>query len=74
MACRVACGIPMSEALASIYHELAECERWDEFRWLARSQGVAADRVAELWERLRAQGGRAPGSPGHAAAGPRTTS
>ncbi len=67
MTCRVACGTPMPEALASVYRELAESGRWDEFRWLARSQGVAVDRIAELWEAMLAQGAE-PRPPANAGA------
>ena len=62
----------MPRALASVYRELVEAGRWDEFRWLARSQGGAAENIAELWEGLLARTRRAPLPPGsHAGAGPR---
>jgi hypothetical protein len=55
MTCRAACAPPMSKALATIYRELAEAGRWDDFRWLARSQGLTTERIAELWARLLAR-------------------
>jgi hypothetical protein len=55
MTCRVACGPQVPAALATVYRELAEAGRWSEFRWLARSQGVAVERIDELWNAMLAR-------------------
>jgi hypothetical protein len=49
----------MPKALVTIYRELVEAGRWDDFRWLARSQGLTPERIVELWERLLARSRRA---------------
>jgi hypothetical protein len=41
------------ESIVAIYVELAETGRWDDFRWLAESQGLTTQQIAELWEGLR---------------------
>lgn len=56
MTCRVACR-PASEvtegaALAEVYIDLFLAGRDEDFRWLARSQGLSADRSDELWQQL----------------------
>jgi hypothetical protein len=52
MTCRAAYTPPLRKALVALYRELAEAGRWDDFRWLARSQGLTSERTAELWQRL----------------------
>lgn len=56
MTCRAACR-PASEAtqgaaLAEVYVHLFRAGRHEDFRWLARSQGLSADRADELWQQL----------------------
>jgi hypothetical protein len=53
MTCRAACVPPGREPLVAVYIELAETGRWDDFRWLAESQGLTTQRAVELWEGLR---------------------
>ncbi len=38
---------------AELYRDLVRADRRDDFRWLARSQGVPAERIDELWIFLR---------------------
>ena len=40
--------------VAELYRDLAEADQRDDFRWLALSQGVPANRLDELWRFLRA--------------------
>ncbi|HEX9822638.1 MAG TPA: hypothetical protein VGD07_23820, partial [Methylomirabilota bacterium] len=47
-----------SEGVAAVYAELAEAGRWEDFRWLAESQGLARERIDALWTGLRAAGER----------------
>ncbi len=53
----------MVEALtmSAPYLELARSDRRDDFNWLARSQGLPAEKTGELWDMMRAL---AAGSPG----------
>jgi len=44
-----------ADAIGAVYLELAETGRWEDFRWLAASQGLAGQRAVELWESLRAR-------------------
>jgi hypothetical protein len=53
MTCRAACVPVGRESIVAVYVELAETGRWDDFRWLAESQGLTTQRIAELWEGLR---------------------
>ena len=55
MTCRVACAPPASEGIAAVYAELAEAGRWEDFRWLAESQGLARERIDLLWAGLLAR-------------------
>jgi len=55
MTCRAACAPPGSEGVAAVYAELAEAGRWEDFRWLAESQGLARERIDALWTGLRAR-------------------
>jgi hypothetical protein len=55
MTCRAACVPPWREPLVAVYIERAETGRWDDFRWLAESQGLTTQRAVELWEGLRAR-------------------
>ena len=55
MTCRAACVPPGRGPLVAVYIELAETGRWDDFRWLAESQGLTTQRAVELWEGLRAR-------------------
>jgi hypothetical protein len=41
--------------MAAVYAELAEAGRWEDFRWLAESQGLARERIDALWTGLRAR-------------------
>jgi hypothetical protein len=52
MTCRAACAPPGPEGLAAVYAELAEAGRWEDFRWLAASQGLARERIEALWTGL----------------------
>jgi hypothetical protein len=57
MSCRAACARPLSDLaeaglLAEVYVELVRTGRQEDFRWLARSQGLAASRTDELWAQL----------------------
>lgn len=56
MTCRVACRpaseVTESTALAEAYIDLFQAGRDEDFRWLARSQGLSADRADELWRQL----------------------
>jgi hypothetical protein len=54
MTCRAACVPGVNDVTATIYVELAAAGRWDDFRWLGQSQGLAAERIVLLWEHLRA--------------------
>lgn len=49
MTCRVACGSAVN--LLDLYLDLASSGRRDDFRWFARSQGVAAEDIERLWQR-----------------------
>jgi len=63
MTCRAAC-MPMGrEPIVAIYLELAETGRWEDFRWLAESQGLTRQRTVELWEGLRVRTGVAQSPP-----------
>lgn len=55
MTCRAACAPVGRESIVAVYVELAETGRWDDFRWLAESQGLTTQRAVELWEGLRAR-------------------
>jgi hypothetical protein len=46
------------EPIVAVYIELAETDRWDDFRWLAESQGLTEPSILELWDSLRARLGR----------------
>lgn len=56
MTCRVACRTASEEtegtALAEVYVDLFQAGRDEDFRWLARSQGLSADRADELWRHV----------------------
>jgi hypothetical protein len=52
MTCRVACAPRGSGGIAAVYAELAEAGRWEDFRWLAESQGLARERIDALWAGL----------------------
>jgi len=71
MTCRAACAPRGSEGVAAVYAELAEAGRWEDFRWLAESQGLARERIDALWtglrarQRLRADGTRRMTQPTH---------
>jgi hypothetical protein len=60
MSCRFSVSGPRRVAdligpdVAELYHDLVRMDRRDDFRWLALSQGVPAERVDELWRFLRA--------------------
>jgi hypothetical protein len=62
MTCRAACAPPLPKPLASVFRELAEAGRWDDFRWLARSHGLTTERTAELWQHLLARTRHSPPS------------
>jgi hypothetical protein len=36
-------------SLCSVYRELARAGRWEDFCWLARSQGLSREVAAALW-------------------------
>jgi hypothetical protein len=40
--------------VADLYDDLADADRYLDFRWLALSQGVPVERIEELWRFLRA--------------------
>ena len=65
MTCRAARTPAGPEPVAAVYIELAEAGRWDDFRWLAESQGLTARCTVELWDELRARRrSRAPSARG----------
>ncbi len=39
--------------VAELYRDLVRLERREDFRWLALSQGVPAERIDELWRFVR---------------------
>jgi hypothetical protein len=59
MSCRLSVSPPRRVAelvraeVADLYRDLVRAGRRDDFRWLARSQGVPAERIDELWVFLR---------------------
>ena len=44
-----ASGVPAETDAAAVYRELARSRREEEFRWFARSQGVAQENVDRMW-------------------------
>lgn len=63
MSCRAASGglrldVVETGPLAEVYVDLVRADRRDDFRWLARSQGLAASRAEELWALLSRRLGR----------------
>jgi hypothetical protein len=53
---RTSCSEIVSDpATAAIYLDLVRARRKDDFRWLARSQGVPPHLVEELWRGLQAR-------------------
>lgn len=59
MSCRWLCGrarppVPPPEEAAA-YVDLARAGRREDFRWLALSQGVPAEAVDDLWDRVLAR-------------------
>ena len=56
MTCRVTCARAAAAGevleLAGPYLDLAGSGRQEDFRWFARSQGVAAEDVERLWQRV----------------------
>ncbi len=61
MSCRFSLSPPrrvadlINGADADLYRDLADTDRRDDFRWLALSQGVPAERIEELWRFLRSR-------------------
>ena len=41
--------------LASVYADLARARREEDFRWLARSQGMRPETIDSLWQDLSAR-------------------